>query len=272
MKGNEFERKFHCHSFTLQKFKSKTHFMKSISIWAKSNIWQSRMLIIVIYIFLNGIGITTGMLLSEINIHLPYAYFMALILITIILWINYPDKHQKRSFSSTSFYVRRKTFDFLLGTVTFLFIVYAGNHLEQMNLETETATASVIVPLSKDSAILNHPLLKDFISSLKNREVSKLSQREKIKLIKKQIKAINRDSGTSKSDKTLLLILSILIAIGLISGLAALSCSIACGGAEALAVIVFAGGLFLIIFFLVRFIKHLNKPILKKEESKVLEK
>jgi hypothetical protein len=57
-------------------------------------------------------------------------------------------------------------------------------------------------------------MLKDFIASLKGKDGSKLSEREKIKLIKKQIKKVQNDTGTSKGGKTALIILSILIALG----------------------------------------------------------
>ena len=103
--------------------------------------------------------------------------------------------------------------------------------------------------------------------------VNKLSQREKLRLIKDQIKTIKHDKDSSKGDKTLLIILSVIIALGLLSGLAALSCSLSCNGSEALALIVGIGGTFLIIFFLALIIKHIsNQSLKKKEKTKNLEK
>lgn len=239
--------------------------MKKISYWAKGHIWPTRFLIILIYILLNVIGIYTGKLLNEINIVIPQPYLIVCIISTIVLWSLYPDRKVKKQLPSFS-YFRRKLFDFSLGVITFLMIIYAGNNWEHLFLHNESAKASNIVKLSKDSSIYNVPLIKNFIASIKEMDVSKLSQREKIRLIKKQIKAINNDKETSKSDKTLLIILSILIAIGLLIGLAALSCSIACAGSEALAVIVALAGTFLIIFFLIKIIKHLSNPKDKKKE------
>ncbi len=241
--------------------------MKKISYWAKKHIWQTRLLIILIYILLNIIGIFTGKLLKEINVIIPQVYFIVAIICTIVLWIWYPDKNTKKRFSSVTLYVRRKFSDFSLGAVTFLMIIYAGNNWEHLFIKTESANASNITDLSKDSSIYNIPLIKNFIAGIKGIDVSKLSQREKLRIIKNQIKTIKHDKETSKGDKTLLIILSVIIALGLLGGLAALSCSIGCAGSEALAVIVGVAGTFLIIFFLIRIIKHMSNPTEKKKEN-----
>ena len=204
----------------------------------------------------------------EVSVILPQLYFIACIIFTIALWIWYPDRQNaKPGFASSALYVRRKLFDFSLGAVTFLMIIYAGNNWEHLFIKSESAQASKIIPLSKDSAIYNNPLIKNFIAGIKSMDVSKLSQREKLRLIKDQIKTIKHDKDTSKGDKTLLLItLSVIIALALLYGLAALSCSISCSGSEALAIIVAIGGTFLIIFFLISIIKRITNPPEKKKK------
>ena len=241
--------------------------MKKISYWAKKHIWQSRLLIILIYILLNVIGVFIGKLLNEVNVILPQFYFIACIIITIALWIWYPDRQNaKPGFASSALYVRRKLFDFSLGAVTFLMIIYAGNNWEHLFIKSESAQASKIIPLSKDSAIYNNPLIKNFIAGIKSMDASKLRQREKLRLIKDQLKAIKHYKDTSKGDKTLLIVLSVIIALALLYGLAALSCSLSCSGSGALAIIVAIGGTFLIIFLLIRMIKRLSNPPEKKKE------
>lgn len=59
--------------------------MKKISYWAKNHVWATRFLIILIYILLNIIGVFTGKLLSEINIHIPQPYLVACIIQFIYL-------------------------------------------------------------------------------------------------------------------------------------------------------------------------------------------
>lgn len=235
--------------------------MKKISFWAKHHIWQSRLIIVVIYILLNVIGIFTGKLLREVNVILPPVYFITCIILTLALWAWYP--HMNPGSGSPS-YVRRKLFDFSLAAVTYLMILYAGNNWDHLFINSESVQASRIIRIPRDSVASNSILIKDFITTIKNMDVSKLSQKEKARLIKHQIKKVKEDNNTSKSDKTLLIILSILVASILLYGLAALSCSISCGGSEALAIIVALAGTFLIIFFLVKIIKRINNRTVKK--------
>ena len=243
--------------------------MKQISYWAKKHIWQSRLLIILIYILLNIIGIFTGTLLNEVNVFVPGIYFIACIIFTIALWIWYPHRQNaNRSVKPSVLYTRRKLFDFSLGAVTFLMIIYAGNNLGHLFIKSESAQASNIIRFSKDTAIYNNPIIKNFITGIKSMDVSKLSQREKLRLIKDQIKAIKQDKENSKSAKILLITLSVIIALGLLYGLAALSCSISCSGSEALAIIVAIGGTVLIIFLLVRVIKRITNSRVRGSSSK----
>jgi hypothetical protein len=247
--------------------------MKKISYWAKNHIWQSRLLIILIYILLNVNGIFTGKLLSEVNVIIPEIYFIVCIIFTIVLCIFYPERNAKPVVSSSVFYVRRKLFDFCLGAVTFLMIIYAGNNWKHLFAKSESAQASNIIHVPKDTAIYNNPLIKNFIAVIKSMDVNKLSQREKLRLIKDQIKTIKHDKDTSNGSKALLITLSIIIALILLYGLAGLSCSLSCSGSEALAIIVAIGGTFLIIFFLIRIIKRItNSHVKKKEEIKNLKK
>ena len=223
-----------------------------------------------IYILLNIIGIFTGQLLREVNVILPQFYFIACIIVTLALWAWYPHKNPG---SGNLSYVRRKLFDFSLVTVTYLMILYGGNNWNYLFINSQSAQASKIIRIPRDSVISNSPLIKDFITTLKNMDVSKLSQKEKVRLIKQQIKKVKQDDNTSKTNKGILIFLSILAAIILLYGVAALSCSISCGGSEALAIVVAVAGTFLVIFFLVKIIKRINHPRPKKtEENKIIEK
>ena len=151
---------------------------------------------------LNVIGVFIGKLLNEVNVILPQLYFIACIIFTIALWIWYPDRQNaKPGFASSALYVRRKLFDFSLGAVTFLMIIYAGNNWEHLFIKSESAQASKIIPLSKDSAIYNNPLIKNFIAGIKGIDVNKLSQREKLRLKKNQKKQIKKKKNPYKRKK-----------------------------------------------------------------------
>jgi len=240
--------------------------MKKISYWAKDHIWETRAIIVIIYLLLNAIGIYIGRTLNEINVILPQAYFIISVICTILLWAWYPVRNGEKSHGYSTSYVRRKAFDLSLGLVTLFMIIYAGNHWQQLFIKTESAQASKVIRISKDSSVYNHSLIQNFINLINNKDVSKLSQREKVRLIKQQIKTVKKDRETTKGEKTLLIILSVMVALWLLFGLAALSCNISCGGSEALAIMVLIAGTFLIVFFLVRIIKRINHPRSKKIE------
>ena len=239
--------------------------MKQISFWAKNHIWPSRLLIITIHILLIVLAGYTGILLNELNIIIPTSCFIVVAIFTIMLWLNYP-KHTRTSAvakSSRSYY-RRKLYDFSLGLTGFLLIVFAANKPALLSADTKNVYAK-IVPGTIDTTLNNHPLIQDFIASIKSNDVSKLNEKEKLGLIKKQIKTIKHSKDTTPGQKTLLIILSIIIALTLLMCLAALACSAACAGSGALAILLFAGGGFLTIFFLVRIIKNISHPRTKKE-------
>ena len=247
---------------------SKSNLMRQISYWAKNHVWQSRLLIVVIYILLNAAGIFTGKLLKELNVVIPGFCFAACVVSTIVLWVWYPTKKANPNVSSGTLYFRRKSFEFLIGCVTFLMIVYAGNNWQYLSLASSPAKASKLVPHEKDSVSQENVLVRNFITELQSKDISKLSSKEKLRIIKNQVKIIKEDEGTTKGEKIVYTILSVLLAIALLMGLTVLSCSIACGGAEALSLIVAFGGSFLIIFFLVRLINSINKPGERKERRK----
>ncbi|KAA9034661.1 hypothetical protein FW778_21875 [Ginsengibacter hankyongi] len=233
--------------------------MKSISFWAKNHIWQSRLMIFMIYVLINVIGLFIGKLLNDINVTLPGLYFITCVIFTVILWIGYSGTNVSAARLFTR-YFRRKFFDFALGLLTFSMIIYGGNNYKNFFINNEAVNAFSIHHLSKDSAIYYNPLIQNFIASIKNMDVSKLSLKEKKRIIKHQIKTIKHDKDTSEGNKALLIILSVIIALVLLYGLAALSCSLSCSGSEALAVIVAIGGTFLIVFFLIRIIKRITNP------------
>ena len=79
--------------------------------------------------------------------------------------------------------------------------------------------------------------------------------------LKAEVKAIVGQMKTQKvtGEQVLLIILTILLALLLLYGVAALSCSIACSGADGLAVLVFLLGLGLIVWLTVALIKKISR-------------
>ena len=232
--------------------------MKQISYWAKENVLKSRLLIVIFWLLLNIFGLYVGELFREIDIKIPENYFSVCLFIITILWIKYPQKASTKEKRKCSFYTYRKTFDVLLGFTTLILIVYTGNHWSNLNANTQTASASTILNLPKDSFNSKNILIKNFVDEIKSKDVSKLSNRNKSKIIKKQIGVIKGAKDLSKGEKTMLIILSIVFASFLLFGIAALSCSLSCSGMEGLATLVFIGGTALIVFLLIYVFKKLK--------------
>ncbi len=240
--------------------------MKQVSYWAKENVVKSRLLIVTFWILLNTIGLFVGKLFREIEIDMPKNFLYICCIVLTILWIKYPQKANKKAKEHNNFYACRKTFDCLLCVTTLVLIVYTGNHWRNLNANLNSATASSVLTFPKDSANSKTLLLKHFVDDVKSKDISKLSNSEKSKIIKKQISVIKANKDLTKGEKTLLIILSIVVASFLLFGIAALSCSLACSGMEGLAALVALGGTALIVFLLVKVLKKLQHKKTPSEE------
>src|SRR5665647_251415 len=148
--------------------------MKKISFWAKNYIWQSRLIIVLIYLLLNAIGLFTGKLLNDINVNLSKSSFMTSAIFTVLLWIVYYTKPLKL-LSCFTHYFRKKFFEFSMGLVTFLFIIYAGNNYRGVFITNQAKAAFNTRHYPNDSALLKNPLISNFLASIKNMDVNKLS-------------------------------------------------------------------------------------------------
>ena len=228
--------------------------MKQISYWAKEHPWAARIIIIACYIGINITGLITGYLLNELSLSLSSLFLFIVILIFLAGVISYPSRTWRGStLSKEACYVRRKSFDFLLIACTFFMIVYCGNHFNQLPLNFATSEAAIVFTpaRSADSSVKGYKSIESFKASMKNSEGKKLKWKARKKLLKKQLNEIEMAPELSTTEKILLTILSLAIAFGLFYLLAALSCSISCGGAEGLAIVVAVVGLAAIVLLLV---------------------
>ena len=230
--------------------KPKSITMRKISFWASKHKKATRLLIVLAYFPLNFLAIYLGSLLSESNFFFaPYFIYTVFILIitTIFLYNN--------RFS----YYKRKFADFSLGLLTFLGICYYGNQVSNQTPVFPFSGLTVAVSLSNHSNLIETKELTPF--------KEKISKKE-FKVLKKNIRQ-QKDNGSGKN--VLLIVLTIILAAGLIALIASLSCTIACNGSEALAWIVLLLGTFGIVFLAVRIIRRINKgprnPQVKKEET-----
>ena len=222
--------------------------MKKLAFWARENKNTARLAIIVSYILLNLLALFVGDVFHSLNIEFTPLLFVFALIMTLVGWMIYPSKIRKKEYKN--FFVWQKSADLLLVSATFLFIVYAGNALNRnWNTFYNPVQAISIVHPSNPAHITN--------SSTAKTSVSKKSLNKKIRAQIKSLRKGYKDS--TKSQKTLYIILAILAAAGLAYGLAAVACGISCSGSEALAIVVFAVGLGGIIFGLVKIIQRISR-------------
>ncbi len=221
--------------------------MKHISIWAKQNRTAARCILVFLYLPLNILAIYNGMLLSDIGLQLGSAFLYITVLCTLLLFLF--DQ-------GNASYSRRKSMHFLMAVCTYFFVLFAGNQVNTPKPQFpffETVNAVEQVPL---------------LSKVNNREAGNF--KPSFKQHKKEWRKIarSRTEENPKWVKILLTVLLVVIAAGLMYVLAALACTIACNGSEALAWIVFLAGSAGIIFAAVRTIQWIFGRKRKKRKQK----
>ena len=239
--------------------------MKKISLWAKHNKRPAQFIIIASFILLNGLGILTGTLLGDLNFSFSGLAIILFVTTFIAGALFYPSRSKmSNGLSPAAFYKRQKGCDLLLAASAFCMITYFANRPETFFQQYPALQAAVSFnpDLPKDSIAKNYKSVNEFNAAMKDHSGNMLKWKERKKLLKEQVKEIKKAKDLSNGEKTLLIVLSVLVAAGLIYLIAALSCSLSCSGSDAAAVLVGFGGTALVIILLLvalRAIKGKNK-------------
>ncbi|MEO7393358.1 MAG: hypothetical protein ABIU11_00370 [Chitinophagaceae bacterium] len=251
--------------------------MKKISIWAKNHKWSARILIVLSFGILTIAGITTGILLDSLNITIPAAVLTISFLIYFSGIIFYPSKLERKKINVILFYKKQKTCDFILAASTFFMLICISNgRFRSIQYFSPLQAATASKPITPaDSTVKAYKSIAAFSASLKNETGKVLKWKEKKKLLKEQVRAIKKSGELSQGAKVALIILSVIVALGLLYLVAALSCSISCGGSEAAAILVGAGGAVLVTFLLIITIRAIlgkkkKKDIIPEEPVKTI--
>lgn len=243
--------------------------MKKISIWARTHKWTARIILTLSFMLLNFIGFETGMFLSQSGTTIHSVIVWVFLCLFLIGTAVYPSKKYKGVKSGLiTFYAKQKSCDFLLAASTFGMAVYLGNNPDQLFAFDFSAgsTISSTISLPKDSTGKPYKAIKDFSLSMKDANGNSLKWKERKKLLKQQIKSIKKDNNLSPGTRVMLTILSVLVALGLLFLIAALSCNLSCEGSGAAAALVGVGGGALIIFLLVIAIRAIYGKKRKKKQ------
>jgi protein-S-isoprenylcysteine O-methyltransferase Ste14 len=241
--------------------------MRKISHWASHHTWLTRFIIIGIYLLLNLIGLFLGDLLFSVGVVMKPLFLLSGCFIVLLGLFLYPSQKEKNKYRN--FYLRHKTADLLLAASTFLFITYGGNHLNNAKPASTSNlyAASVSLPAKDTRLILNKVSRENKDPQPETKKP--LSKKELKKILKSKLHEWRKHyKEAGNGGKAALIILSILVAAGLILLLSALACSIACSGAEALSIVVLILGVGLIVFLLVRVIQRITKGPRKLKKDK----
>jgi hypothetical protein len=247
--------------------------MKKLSLWGKNHVWPARIIIVSSILLLTVLAVVTGLLLRDLQVIFPVVGLLFFALLYAIGFILYPlKKNRGTGKARTSYYRRQKTGDLLLVSSSFLMIVYLGNHPRQVFNYSSPFSAAIAATTSlpKDSSLKTYKPIAAFKASMKDENGKLLKWKERKKLLKEQIRAIRHSNEPTDGGKVALIVLSVLVAMGLIALIAFLACEISCSGSAALAVIVAIGGTALVVFLLIRVIRGIlgkKKKQIKSPEN-----
>lgn len=226
--------------------------MKKISFWAKQNPRVAVIFIVLLHIILAFLALYIGNALYKNNVILPFfTAVLALPLLAIIALKYSAYRH---------IYSKRKLMEFSFFVICFFAVAVLANRLNVVS-PSPVYASSLGLKFSKDKK----PTAGQILESLKYRDKSTLTRAEK-RILKTEFKTqfkkhlFAKLSGDKEASKrTWLIILAIVAALGVTVLLGALSCSIACGGADAAAVIVGVLGLAGIIWGTTAIIRNIKR-------------
>lgn len=250
--------------------------MKKVSHWARKHPALARIYIIVGLILITTIAVVTGHNLSLLGVRLNFNAVYFSILLYVMAWLAYPRKNGSQNAAKSSYYYfRQKSCDFMLAATTFCMLVLISNRSGKVWFGIESRAAFSMKPgPGADSTKHQFKTIKAFSAAVKNSDGSLLKWKERKQLLKEQIRAIKKADDMSKGAKVALIILSVIVALGLLVAVAALACNISCSGGEGAAIVIFVLGAAAIIFLLTVAIRSISgkrrkrKQLIEEEERK----
>jgi len=236
--------------------------MRSISRWAKHHVAAARFIIFFIHISLIILATYVGTHVPRMPVKVFYASALSAIMAATV----YSLRSKKRLLNRDSF-VFRKTCEFIVATGLFFVTCFFVNH----NLHFPSFQSRAYAFAIRNTPPGDTGAATQLVESLKYRDKNTLTKHEK-RVLKKEFKtqlrayakahrAHNKDGESHAAE----IIVTIVVALGLLFLLTILACSISCAGAEALGYLVLILGAVVITFFTVKVIKGFNKKRKEKE-------
>jgi uncharacterized membrane protein len=263
--------------------------MKTISGWAKNHRIASYLIIIFGCTFLNTSAGIVGVWLEMEHFYISEIIPYFLLLCWLPVWFFYPKKQDYYNH-----YYQRKTADFFSFLITILLsMCFYNQHsaivstqeiaqvLELQEFNSRVENNSVFRKVGLQPTSTPNSYEKETLKSITVANSAKIDKGSKkdqyrkkvVKIIKSFIEEIKKkNKELNKQDRVFLKILLLLLAIIgymlVMLIVSAAACSLACGGANAIAVLVGLGGYVFATIGLVRLIKRIFR---KKQKPKVVE-
>lgn len=223
--------------------------MKTISRWGQRHPWKTRLIITLIQFLLGGYAALGGIWLYAQGWVLPGYLLSISVGLFLLATLFYPDRRSHRRLFRHTYY-RQKGLDLSLIVLSLMMVMSVSNQYTH-SVVTDNLPYRVELMVNKTHS-------KQLKSERKSIREHLKQQRQKVKT---EVRALVKEMKAQKAsgEQILLIILTILGALVLLYGLAALSCSIACSGADGLAILVFLVGLGLIVWLTVVLIKKISR-------------
>lgn len=244
--------------------------MLTLSRWAKSHVWLSRIFVVIGNLALIGLACLVGEMTRSLNLVFQSFWLTGAIVCAGVLGICYPRPFLQRK--NRGFYARQKRFDIgLLSIGFFLFIVESNRQFTDiLNVQQIFAIHRVAETNSIELDSCSNEKLVEIRQFMADKEFQTYSKKEKKQYLKSQVKELKRNSAGSDVGNVGLALLGILLGALIIMGAASLSCSLACSGATGMAYVVLAMGVAGGIAVAVALIKAGSKQKIKQPEVETI--
>ncbi|RYY39975.1 MAG: hypothetical protein EOO08_07930 [Chitinophagaceae bacterium] len=207
----------------------------SISVWARGHKAAARVLLIVTFVLLNATAWVAGnWLAAEGHTDIGIPFYLSTIAGTLLL-LSYPARRAR--------FLQRKMYDGALAACTFTMVMLLS------------AAPEGSLPIGGSSAQA---------ASVRASAQAPPKYKKLMRKWARKLRAHYRDG--SDGQRAGLIVLTVLVGILLIVGVLALACSIACSGAEVVAIIVGALGVVGVVWGAVAVIRRIVKGPRKKAE------
>lgn len=214
------------------------------------------MLITLLHLCMAFLALQTGALLADLQIYFSPGWLVAAAALFLLAMIFYPGKSRKKKSGKAIFYAWQKSCDLALIASSFFALTLLSNaDSGGMFLSNSTRASSSSLPQPASGLLTEGHAAST--TEIKRAEKKKL--RTTLRAEWKNYKMLRKQGRKDEAGESILIVLTVLVALGLTILLTALSCSISCGGAEGLAIFVFVLGLAGIVLGSIAIIRQIRR-------------